>query len=227
VAVLADPGVPLPALSAVSSGREHVLGLTTDGQVLAWGSAVYGSLADDGALGNGSASNPYPRAVKGPGGVGFLTGIRAVAAGAYAGYALDTGGSIWAWEYHPMGGLGTGQTGATAYPTRVVKEDSTPLTGIVSLAAGPWHAGAIDTAGDLWVWGYNADGQLGDGTQITRGRAAKVAGLANLRSFAAGESSSIALTTDGAVWVWGANAHGQFGTGETVPSFVPVRGMGF
>jgi len=40
----------------------------------------------------------------------------------------------------------------------------------VSLAASGAHTCAVSAGGDVYCWGYNLDGQLGDGTRSNRTR---------------------------------------------------------
>jgi alpha-tubulin suppressor-like RCC1 family protein len=40
------------------------------------------------------------------------------------------------------------------------------LGGILSLVAGAYHTCAVASDGAAYCWGYNSDGELGDGTQI-------------------------------------------------------------
>ena len=47
---------------------------------------------------------------------------------------------------------------------------------IKAIAAGRLHALAVDTDGYLWTWGYNGNGQLGDGTLNSRALPARVSG---------------------------------------------------
>lgn len=100
--------------------------------------------------------------------------------------------------------------------------------GITSMSAGDYHTcfvhGPVD---DVWCWGANSHGQLGDGT--TTNRAVPVAVdtsgvLHNLAvdQVAAGALSTCALGTNGLVYCWGSNAHGQLGDGTTTDRLSPV-----
>jgi hypothetical protein len=42
------------------------------------------------------------------------------------------------------------------------------LTNIVAIAAGTYHSLALDASGVVYAWGYNGEGQIGDGTEISR-----------------------------------------------------------
>jgi alpha-tubulin suppressor-like RCC1 family protein len=77
----------------------------------------------------------------------------------------------------------------------------------------PIIAGQLITP-DLWVWGSNAYGKLGDGTAFVD-RSTPVttsAGGSNWRQVATASDHTVAIKTDGSLWVWGRNVFGQLGT---------------
>ena len=51
------------------------------------------------------------------------------------------------------------------------------LHGITALAAGDAHTVALRQNGTLWAWGYNGQGQLGDGTVMNRTSPVQVLGF--------------------------------------------------
>ena len=55
-------------------------------------------------------------------------------------------------------------------PVQVKKNSSTDLTDIVYIDAGFEHSMAIDSNGNVWVWGRNQKGQLGLGENDTDDR---------------------------------------------------------
>ncbi|MEV0847233.1 hypothetical protein AB0J21_15435 [Streptomyces sp. NPDC049954] len=75
-------------------------------------------------------------------------------------------------------------------------------------------------------WGDNANGQLGDGTTISRFPSQEVKGLDAVVRLAAGCGQVLAVTGDGALWGWGRNAFGQVGDGTTENPSMPVRVAG-
>jgi alpha-tubulin suppressor-like RCC1 family protein len=141
----------LPAgVVALAAGGDHSLALTSGGTVYAWGRNDFNS-----SLGVGLGGQFVVTAAP----VQGLTGVKAIAAGDGHSLALREDGTVWAWG---LGGVG--QLGNPQFPTVV----STPAqvegpTGIVQVAAGELHSLAIQANGDLWTWGYNFRGQLGDG----------------------------------------------------------------
>jgi alpha-tubulin suppressor-like RCC1 family protein len=77
---------------------------------------------------------------------------------------------------------------------------------------------AVDTEGQVWTWGYNSNGQLGDGTTVSRYTPARVKGglaggdyLTGITSITAGGGTMAALDADAKVWTWGKGTNGQLG----------------
>jgi alpha-tubulin suppressor-like RCC1 family protein len=99
------------------------------------------------------------------------------------------------------------------------------------LAAGDAHSCAIDAAGAVVCWGWNADGQLGDGTRADRAVPVKVRGLSSgVVALAAGVIHTCALKTSGTVVCWGGGSDGQLGDGgplgATEHSETPISVVG-
>ncbi|MGH9277740.1 MAG: RCC1 domain-containing protein, partial [Acidimicrobiales bacterium] len=76
------------------------------------------------------------------------------------------------------------------------------------------------------AWGWNAIGQLGDGTTVDRWSPVPVPGLTGVASVSGGALHSLAALRDGTVRSWGWNGAGQLGTGGTADSPVPVVASG-
>ncbi|MCX6381662.1 MAG: Ig-like domain repeat protein [Armatimonadetes bacterium] len=88
------------------------------------------------------------------------------------------------------------------------------------------HTLALKSDGTVWAWGWNAYGQLGDGTATDSFTPVQVSALTGVTQIAGGYLHSLALKSDGTVWVWGFNNSGQLGDGTTVDSAVPVQVSG-
>jgi alpha-tubulin suppressor-like RCC1 family protein len=95
-----------------------------------------------------------------------------------------------------------------------------------SVAAGSAHSVVLTDTGTVWAWGYNANGQLGDGSTTTRSIPTWVSSITGVTAIAAGDNSTYALKTDGTVWAWGANSSGQLGDGTQTDRVSPVTVSG-
>ncbi len=83
----------------------------------------------------------------------------------------------------------------------------------VKSTTGDWGYNLVlKKDGTVWGWGDNRDGQLGDGTYISRKNPVKVHGLENIEAISTSGGSALALKNDGTVWAWGDNLYGQLGS---------------
>lgn len=82
------------------------------------------------------------------------------------------------------------------------------------IAAGYGYSIALNEDGTLWSWGYNSNGQLGDGTTINRSTPVAVMDMKDVKEVAAGNEHTVALKNDGTVWSWGYNRYYKLGYGN-------------
>ena len=152
--------------SSVSAGYDHVIALATDGTVWTWGSDANGQLGNRNEA-NTAQSTTTPKQV-----TGGLTDkkVVAVAAGMSYSLALTSEGKVYAWGSNSFGILGNldrflDREGnrltdvVEPYPTRITALDQPFIT---ALFAGPKTAAAVDSAGQVWLWGDNSTRQAGD-----------------------------------------------------------------
>ena len=77
---------------------------------------------------------------------------------------------------------------------------------MVAVETGHNFSLALTADGDVWSWGLNSDGQLGDGTTTMRRAPVRVTGLDDAIAIAAGRDMSYAIRADRTVVAWGRNA---------------------
>jgi alpha-tubulin suppressor-like RCC1 family protein len=109
--------------------------------------------------------------------------------------------------------------GGFRYEPAVTVVHPTPVEGLPpvrDVALGSDAACAVTLDGEVWCWGLNAAGQLGDGTTIPRMEPRPVVGLAGATGVEAGAYFACALLEDGSVHCWGTHARGELGRGGEV-----------
>jgi alpha-tubulin suppressor-like RCC1 family protein len=79
------------------------------------------------------------------------------------------------------------------------------------LTVGGYHSCAVRGNGTVKCWGYNGNGELGDGSTTNRSTPVTVVGLANVVAIASGSGHACALDGGGNVSCWGNNSPGQLG----------------
>ncbi len=129
-------------------------------------------------------------------------GVMDVALGASLACVLRTDNTVWCAH-------------GDALPTKVEG-----LAGVSALDVGDGHACAI-THSEVWCWGNNGSGQLGDGTKIDRATPVRV--LAGAKFIATGAAHSCAIDAETGVRCWGSNTAGQLGDGTFVDRHTPVE----
>ena len=82
---------------------------------------------------------------------------------------------------------------------------------------------AIDNEGNLWAWGYNTSGQIGDGTTTNRTTPVQIKPGTKFAQISAGETHSMAIDNEGNLWAWGYNTSGQIGDETTTNRTTPVQ----
>jgi alpha-tubulin suppressor-like RCC1 family protein len=131
-------------------------------------------------------------------------------------------GTVWTVGLNSSGELGNGNTSSQLKAVQVLTA-SGPLTGVTALAAGASHTLALSASGEVWAWGANNVGQLGNNSTVNLTRAVKVSGLTGIIAIAAGDRFSYAIKNDGTAWAFGDNASGQLGNNSTTASRIPVQ----
>lgn len=107
------------------------------------------------------------------------------------------------------GQLGIGRSGAGVFELMFVE---VPLANVLSISAGESQTCAVLAPSDLWCWGANDYGQLGDGTRILRSSPVRITAPTPISAPALGtRHSCTVIGRDGDLWCWGDNSRGQLG----------------
>lgn len=146
-----------------------------------------------------------------------------------ASLAIDSSGNAWAWGDGDDGQLGLGALDSAN--TAVDETDySTPqqipgITNAIAVTRGYDHSMVLTAAGEVYVFGDNSSGQLGDGTSSDNDVPQQV-NLENIVQIRAGSRTSYALDADGNIWAWGRNRYGNLGQShetEDETNYTPVK----
>lgn len=100
-----------------------------------------------------------------------------------------------------------------------------PGVTFTALSSGSLHTLGLGTDGNAYSWGYNYEGQLGNGTNARAATPVRVAAPDGVvfTVLDAGGSFSVGLADDGSVYAWGEGVEGQIGNGTTANVNVPTR----
>lgn len=162
---------------------------------------------------------------------------------------LMNSGEVFSWGYGGNGENGDGSTSNRGVPVRVggtvnnifnvvqashsfwnVRIKRIAMSGGCGTPDDPAHALALDENGEIWGWGYNAFGQIGDNSTTSRNVPVKVPrsrfnnnDVVAIWAFGNRTGWSAAVDSTGTLWMWGYNGNGQLGLGDTVNKVIPTQ----
>ena len=208
VQVKLTPTQPLTGVISVSGGGQFALALDTNGSVFAWGDNSQGQLGVPGIAESHIATEPLAGA-QGP----FV----AISAGGSHSLALDRNGNLWVWGSNLEGQLGLGPGAASSIASPIKLQSP---SGIIGISAGDINSFALDQSGQVWSWGFNGTGQLGNGTQTSNPTPAPAA-ISAVNAISGGSLFAMARKVDGSLWAWGDDQFGELGNGVFAAPFTP------
>ncbi|RXM49744.1 MULTISPECIES: T9SS type A sorting domain-containing protein [unclassified Chryseobacterium] len=187
--------------------EDYVMAIKSDNSLWGWGSNFMGILV--------STTNEN---ITSPTEIGNAANLKSVAPGVHI-LTIRTDGTLWAKGNNTFGQLGDGTITDQNYNYIQIGTD----TNWKAVAVGVFHSIALKTDGTLWAWGFNATGQLGDGTTIWKKIPIQIGTDTNWKSISVGANHTLALKTDGTIWAWGYNSSGKLGDGTSIDKLVPTQ----
>lgn len=202
------------SVESISSDSWCEAAITEDGDLYCWG------YNGNGQVGNGTTEDQLNP-------IKVLSNVESVLFSNYFSVsAITENGDLYCWGYNLHGQVGNGTTEVQTKPIKVLSDVKT-----IFYSYGNCNSVlAIVENGDLYCWGYNFSGGVGNGTiedQIIPVKvlsSVKTVSISSYRSFHRSSSFSVsAITENGDLYCWGGNKHGQIGNGTTKDRLTPVK----
>lgn len=199
---------------SISAGGIHACGLTTAGKVFCWGNNINDQVGD-----GTTTDRSTPTQI-----LSALT-FKTVSAGGLHSCALATDGTAYCWGYNANGELGDGTTTNRSTPVAVSTSlvfQSISASKTAAFSNTPGFSCALTPAGSALCWGYNGDGELGNGSTTNRTTPGSISGGITFSGLDAGGQHACGWTSSGATYCWGLNNDGQLGDGTATSRSVPT-----
>ncbi|CAN0924304.1 Ultraviolet-B receptor UVR8 [Linum grandiflorum] len=224
---------PNTKMRQVSCGAAHVVVLSEDGLLQAWGYNEYGQLGRGVTCEGLQAARVITAYAKFLDDAPELVKITQVSCGEYHSAAISEMGEVYTWGLGSMGQLGhtSLQSGdKELLPRRVVSLDGITIKDV---ACGGVHTCAVSEKGALYAWGGGQAGQLGLGPQATSFSFIPSDSDSFLRNLpvlvvpdgvkhvACGHSHTLASLKDGRIHGWGYNSYGQAANEKSTYAWYP------
>lgn len=205
-------GGELPAAADVllaAGGSYACYALKADTNRHCWG------LNSEGNLGDGTTTDrPAPVAVP----LALGGWVQQLVAGGKHGCLITGAGALQCWGRSAEGQLG--KAGGIANYGRPLELDA--VNDWAQVSSGSRHVCAIRAGGELYCWGANDQGQLGDGSTTARRAPVRIGSNLYLQ-VSAGYQYTCAVRIDYRLFCWGVNSQGQIGDGTKTRRLQPVQ----
>ncbi|KAF5322189.1 hypothetical protein D9619_000472 [Psilocybe cf. subviscida] len=238
------PILPLPhkpgdaeKVSSIASGSNHLVVLTTHGNIYTWGAGEQSQLGRK-VLERRKIHGTHPEKV--------VLGSRSrkatlVGAGSFGSYAVDDKGDVWAWGLNSMGQTGTGWStpddSIVQLPQKVLNISKKELGDddvVVQIAGGMHHTLFLTKKGRVYAVGRSNAGQLG----LPKDHEAFVDPVDPdfvaepvlvpfpdetdpIAHISCGVHNNAAVTVGGALYAWGQGVQGELGLGDEEEVLTP------
>jgi alpha-tubulin suppressor-like RCC1 family protein len=222
---IASPVATEHVFRSVVPGWLHTCAIATNGAAYCWGDNT------NGQLGTGFTDTDVHLD---PLLISFTEQFEQIAVGARSTCGITIDHRALCWGFNGTGQLGDGTRTQRSAPVQVASTQKfvaiamasgfsggTTTNPPLNTQGGNAHTCAITEAGVPYCWGWNGNGQIGDGTTIDRLVPTLVQGNLILSTIALGGTSSCGML-DKSIWCWGSNSSGQLGNGTRTNSLVPV-----
>lgn len=185
----------LPKIWKMARGYDHSLALDYTGTIWAWGRNNYGQIST-------GEKYDYDTPQKLEFGIEFTE----IEGGHWHSVAITKDSTVYTWGHNYWGELGNGTTEHSMYPVGVKtlnnNGDTIDLKSIIEIKCVGYHTLARNANGEVFSWGSNEFGELGNSKKKYESLAHKI-DLPKAKEVATGWHHSVVLDVDGNVWFWG------------------------
>ena len=182
------------------------IAIRIDGALFMWGNNQYGQLGLSNTI---NSSSPVQ--------VGTNSWVMV---SGNLGIAVTGPNSLWAWGRNNNGQLGLNNTINRSSPVQVNAGGWSYVSGDGNTSHAIYSFGT--TLGQLWAWGLNANGQLGDNTVANKSSPVVIGTVADSWTFV-DTRSNIGAKRLGGLFTWGLNSSGQLAVGDTLNRSSPTQ----
>jgi alpha-tubulin suppressor-like RCC1 family protein len=223
------PVKKMAGVKAVSLGWDFCMALKENGELYAWGNNAFGQIGNGGSA---AAMLYEPEPVK------VMAQVRAISAGQSHALAVTEAGDLYVWGGNELGQVGNGKANIGGGNANAENIQATPvkiMSGVKMADAGMENTAAVTESGDLFVWGFNDYGQVGNGEYRKDANGGNIGVtkplkiMEGVKAISMGYHCAAALKENGELYMWGNNEYGLLGDGtkgdgnyETMDAIVPA-----
>ena len=178
--------------------------ITINDDLYCWGSDWHGQ------VGTGTTGTSYTP-------VKVLENVKKFGSYSFTSSAVTTNGDLYCWGDNGNGEVGNGATADQHTPVKVLEN----VKDFYFYGGFSVTSSAVTTNGDLYCWGCNSGGAVGNGATADQYTPVKI--LENVKDFYGDGSTSSAVTTNGDLYCWGDNYSGEVGNGTIEDQLAPVK----
>ena len=181
-------GAVANSVKQVSMGAAHVCAVTTDNDLYCWGSSNCGQV---GAGSNTSQTTPAL----------IMSDVLSVGLGDLHTCAITLDKKLYCWGLNTTGQIGDGTKTNQLSPVQIKISETEYLTDVASVSLGGKHTCALKTNGDLYCWGSNSSGQVGNDSSDDQTTPVLI--LTGVSTVSSRADHVCAVTSTGELYCWG------------------------
>ncbi len=210
---------------SISLGSAHGSALTNENRVFSWGNNYWGELGDFTNI-----NRNVPVDITANFNLASNEIITFISLGSGNSSAITSFGRVFTWGRNTEGQLGDGTTISKNYPNDITSQFSLLSNDkMVGISMGYLHSASYSYYGNVFTWGKNSSGSLGDGTLINKLNPNNITNFFTFEenektiSISTSENFTLSITNLGSVFSWGYNFYGQLGIGNNIQSTLPIN----